>query len=1529
MTMSDVKQSSFCLMSRAGVLVILLCLLLLAGCGESSELKIEQARIALANEKPDRALLLVDSVLAEDPENYDALLIQAQAQIVMGRLGPAKFTLDRIARDRGSDPAVAQAFLNWSINTIDGLVENPAFAITPTDQQAYVDARSVADVQLGVLRAQAGFESEAFFSEALIARGDLQHARILIKHTERMIEEFGVDGLIHVSRAGEQQAESPEPPDTPDAPDRPDAPDDAGPTYGQQLESLKLAEADALELLLSDLESVLQVDSSRGDAAVLFMRVAAGEAQWDRLLAQARLYSEVTDLPLLIAEQTISMLLRMPDATATMAQRIELGQAILRSTPAEQSQDEQRLISSAKLMMAGGQNDKALPILAKLIDDGSAHADAFMLYAYALYDSGDNERCREILERMLPDAKAVSAVQTLYGLTLWRLGEFGGARDALREACRLDPSNKQAIDAFANVMAQQGMLGASRDDIDAFYELDPTNPRAIQFKLQHAAASGDTQQAATIIEELERRPDHSPVELGLLYSANTLLGRYNAAEEWARKLIVLKPEAQENWMRLAAAQLRQEDELGLEATLGEISKRFPDAPGAAQITGELYFEIQQYERSAAALGMAVEEDAGNLEARIALARALAAIGRFNSALDEVKQVLDVEPDNAQALALGARIAGTRDEDDLADEYLSRIDPDQVDAVKDPALAAQVRISRGELDEAEAICTKAIASGNSSPLLRLVLAGIYQEKGEPERAEEHLVALVRHYPNSAEVYAWLGQFYVSAGLTEEGLQKLKSVEVYNEPLAVLAQAGMLRAADRQDDAILLLDPMLDRMIHRHDPMAPTVAEAISQLHKQNGDTLASEAVFSRLYKQQASGATELLDEVLSGWDTDTPARRLAKLDAASVRVPAGDTPALIELSRRYAMLGRPEQSLVIVQRGLAETPENEALLGVKAGVLVLMGRADEAVAAYRQAMDQSPEDRSLRVRYARALSKDGQWPEAENELMLLVREDSDVATLARTALLEVYLELGLYERAASSVDAVLDKLQVGEDAALDLMIGKVLMARDRHAEAQHHYASVSADSPYYPAARVMHALSQVELGDLASAQEEITRLVKDPAMSRRTLAILLAWDPLDESGRPLLVSADQAADPDQFSYDLSQRWLAMRLRLADIRGDWVHANETLARIAQANDEDAVTTLRAVLLYQLGDTDEAANLLRQAPGLERSAAGSLLAFALGSQPPKTGRVHPMMAVLSTLDEGDRGQLESVASGYYGIKTLFVDDLLAVCPDGERADETHRAGYRDLAMAVVALEGRMPGLAEALCESALKRTPDNLTAIALLAAAKIDLGRDFAGLADRTRRIAPGSSLSLMLDVTIKAAVGDHGGTLTSLRELTARHAGNPYLRYQLAQELSAVGQSDEAAERFKLVAEAPGPYQLAAKNDLAFLRAQNGGDSLNEAVGLAREVLKVLPSNPAVLDTAGWIEHLRGRNETALGMMTRSIIALSDVPEAHYHLGAVYHAMGQDRWARYHLQQAAAGTEGERGVTEAQDLLSEVADTVAWP
>ncbi len=1496
-------------LTPAAVAGMVICMLLVAGCGESVELQLEQARIAMANDRADRALSLVDAVLSEDPTNREALLIQASAQVSLGRLAPAKLVLDRLDKSQPNDPAISGALLAWAVHSVDEILASPTFAQTPSEVDAYDAARLVAQTQLAFLRDQEGVADEVGFSQALLYRSDLRKGRLLLRQARQKIEELGQDALVG---------------------DKPTEGEGPGQTYGHKLAGLEEHQAKTRDDLIAGLEALLDENPRHTLAADMYLRMVAGGGMWDRLMDRAGKFSEVTDLPVLIADQTLTVLLGMPESVVPMAERIELGWKLLRTTPAQDAESDVRRVASARLFLAGDQTDKVMPILDQLIEEGSTDPDAFYMYAQALFATGDYEKCREVMSQMFPAMDSVASVQTLYGLTLARLGEVAEARVALRTASRLDPTNKVAADAFATLMAQQGFIGASGDDVDAFYQLDPTNPRAIQFKLQHAAASGDSQQVAVLLSEIEGRGEPTAEEMELLFIGSDMLGRHNAARRWAGELVAMHGDRQEAWMRLASTQLRQGDETGLAETLDQIAQRFPDAPGSDQLTGELYLRSHQYERAVAALGVAVEADGGNTETRMAFARALAAVGRFNSALKQVQTVLEADPGDTDALALGARIAYAAGQGGLADQYLGQIDLDQVDVDEDPALVAQIHLRRGDLDAAVEVCTRAITGGNLSPMLRLVLAGVYQERGDIDRAEEQLVALVRHYPSSSEAFAWLSQFYARSGLVDRGVVKLKELEVYNPTLSVLTRAGLLGAADRKQEAIGVLDPLLDRLIRERDAMAPAVADKVAELHKQLGDEAAAMAVYDRLYEQQARGSSGLIQELIASWDSDTPARRMANLDSAAARVSGDDTAVLIELSRRYAMLGRADQSLLVVQRGLSQKPGDEDLLGVKAGVLVMLGRNGEAVDVYRQVIEKSPENDAARVRYGRALSADGKRSEAEDVLTDLIRKGGAGGQAARAALLEMYQELGLHGRVETMVNALLDKLAVGEDAGLDRVIGKSLMKQGRHAEAQHRLGGVAADSAYFPSAQVLMAQSQADGGDMQGAASRVGGLVADPVMARRVVPVLLGMDLGSSQSRSLLVRADSEINVDALPYGMALRWLALRLKLADLQGDWALAEATLERVAKLDDgDDSVTALRAVLLYRRGELQEAAGLLAQSPRLEGSATGSLISLALGTQAPEAGRKHPMADVLDALTAGDRDGLESAAATYTGVRTLFSDDVLAGLEIQGAGGGSVIAACKDLAMATVAMEGQMPGLAAALSESAVGEAPESLPGYAMLAAAVIEKGERIKALHGRVRGFAADSSLVLMLDAMGKVSDGDHGGAVEPLRELAQRHPTNPHLAYQLAQERNAAGLADQAVEALTPIAGTDGPYRLAAMNDLAYLLAERGGDGIEQAVGLARSVLGALPKSPAVLDTAGWVEHRRGRDKAALALMVQAIGSLSDVPEAHYHIGTVYHALGQDRWARYHLEQAASGPSGAKGVKQAGDLLKQMSDTQALP
>ena len=98
--------------------------------------------------------------------------------------------------------------------------------------------------------------------------------------------------------------------------------------------------------------------------------------------------------------------------------------------------------------------------------------------------------------------------------------------------------------------------------------------------------------------------------------------------------------------------------------------------------------------------------------------------------------------------------------------------------------------------------------------------------------------------------------------------------------------------------------------------------------------------------------------------------------------------------------------------------------------------------------------------------------------------------------------------------------------------------------------------------------------------------------------------------------------------------------------------------------------------------------------------------------------------------------------------------------------------------------------------------------------------------------------------------------------------------------------------------PGPAQLLAGKDLAYLLAEHKRERIDEAYQIAKDLIKQMPDNTPLLDTLGWIEHYRGNHREALALLNRAASGLKHVPEYHRHMAVSYQDAGNATWSQYH-------------------------------
>lgn len=132
----------------------------------------------------------------------------------------------------------------------------------------------------------------------------------------------------------------------------------------------------------------------------------------------------------------------------------------------------------------------------------------------------------------------------------------------------------------------------------------------------------------------------------------------------------------------------------------------------------------------------------------------------------------------------------------------------------------------------------------------------------------------------------------------------------------------------------------------------------------------------------------------------------------------------------------------------------------------------------------------------------------------------------------------------------------------------------------------------------------------------------------------------------------------------------------------------------------------------------------------------------------------------------------------------------------------------------------------------------------------------------------------------------------------------------------------AQRSFREALARGQGQPVLYNELAWLELEFLGGEPAEALALTTRAVQAEPDNPDFLDTHAWALHRAGQHTAALTFLLKAYAGNPDSAYIHYHLGAVYHALGKHDLAIEHLRrQLSVSPEGDYA-EQARELLARI-------
>jgi tetratricopeptide (TPR) repeat protein len=267
---------------------------------------------------------------------------------------------------------------------------------------------------------------------------------------------------------------------------------------------------------------------------------------------------------------------------------------------------------------------------------------------------------------------------------------------------------------------------------------------------------------------------------------------------------------------------------------------------------------------------------------------------------------------------------------------------------------------------------------------------------------------------------------------------------------------------------------------------------------------------------------------------------------------------MKLANALARRERFEESIAELDQLLESVPEYEPEILVKrATVLVNLGRGPEALADFRRAVDQRPDDTRLRLRYAEALEYlgDRQGAQAQRTLAEQRRGESSEQAPSLIALASSLTQQGRLEEAV-----------------------------DRYGEALQH-------DPERVDARFQRALLLGHMQRLEEALTELERIIEqEPRHAAGRRAHIMTLILLQQYG-PARVQLNEAMR--LFSRDAELAHLQARF-LATVPDERVRDGELALqvsmRLAQAVDKPRVRETLAMALAETGEFERAAEIQR---------------------------------------------------------------------------------------------------------------------------------------------------------------------------------------------------------------------------------------------------------------------------------------------------------------------------------------------------
>ena len=656
------------------------------------------------------------------------------------------------------------------------------------------------------------------------------------------------------------------------------------------------------------------------------------------------------------------------------------------------------------------------------------------------------------------DAKAVADIDVLMSrnppspvalylkvVLLTRQKKFTDADALLARIDGVLPQLPRGLYFKAMVKSETGQMAQAENAITAYVARFGTDQDAIRLMAAIELESRYPDRAIPLLVKAVEAGQRDADTLDLLGRAYAMAGKQSEAQRTFQQASETSQTPQQ-MTRLASARLQVGDLSGAASDLQRAVDAAPTQPGAAEALITTSIRLGQFDRAQEAIDK-LRQQAGETEAvgnltgllhlarlepdaavaafqdtarrfpdalapRLNEARVLLQLNRGNDALPALKQILDKNPTQPEALTLTVQTLLSQGKGDEAIELAERAHkakPDDLGLVNGEA---QLLGRMKQFDKAIALIDTTKVGGKVPEALLAILGSLQLAAGNQDAAKQTYADLVAAEPNSPAAVLSdvdllvrtkdydgsrrildsgllrmpgnlsLLQTRVKIELVDKGLDaalqmadKLRS-NTANLPAASTLKGGLLMGAQRYSDAAAAFTAEADR-----DPSSPALAVALAEAKQASGDSVGATSAltkFQAAHPDDPAVAQSLAGIEIAGRQFDAAERNLqvvlkqqpsnvaALNNMAWVYQQKGDKRAREYAQRAFEQTPTPEvadtlgwiltsqgdagKGLPLLERAAAGAPQNPAIQYHLAVALKNVGRTDDAVHTLRPLID---------------------------------------------------------------------------------------------------------------------------------------------------------------------------------------------------------------------------------------------------------------------------------------------------------------------------------------------------------------------------------------------------------------------------------------------------------------------------------------------------------------------------------------------------------------------------------------------------